>query len=178
MKIIKVLLLAVLAIIVIALIAALFVKKEYSVEREVVINKPKKEVFDYIKYVKNQDHFSKWNQMDPNMKKSYQGTDGTVGFIYAWDSDKEAGKGEQEIKNITEGERVDFELRFEKPMESTAPAYLITEQMTENQTRVKWGFKGTMPYPMNLMLVVMNFDEMIGNDLQTGLNNLKNVLEK
>ncbi len=31
---------------------------------------------------------------------------------------------------------------------------------------------------MNLMLVMMNMDEMLGEDLQDGLNNLKTTLEK
>jgi hypothetical protein len=35
-----------------------------------------------------------------------------------------------------------------------------------------------MPYPMNLMLLCMNMDKMIGKDLETGLTNLKGVLEK
>ena len=70
------------------MIAAIFVKREYSVEREVVINKPKQEVFEYVKLLKNQDNYSKWAMMDPKMKKEYTGTDGTVGFISAWDSVK------------------------------------------------------------------------------------------
>ena len=40
---------------------------------------------------------------DPNMKKSYSDIDGTVGFIYAWDGNKEAGKGEQESKTSSKG---------------------------------------------------------------------------
>jgi hypothetical protein len=35
-----------------------------------------------------------------------------------------------------------------------------------------------MPYPMNLMLPFMNMEQMLGKDLQDGLNNLKVVLEK
>jgi hypothetical protein len=36
-------------------------------------------------------------------EKGIRGTDGTVGFVYGWDSkNKNAGKGEQEIMNITE----------------------------------------------------------------------------
>jgi hypothetical protein len=31
---------------------------------------------------------------------------------------------------------------------------------------------------MNLMLVFMNMDKMLGQDLETGLNNLKRELEK
>jgi hypothetical protein len=117
--------------------------------------------------------------MDPNMKKSYRGTDGTVGFVSAWESKIDSvGVGEQEIKKIIEGERVDFELRFIKPFEATEPAFMTTEAVSESQTKVKWGFSGHMDYPMNLMMLFMDFEKMIGDDLQTGLNNLKTVLEK
>lgn len=179
MKIVKKILLGIIGIIVLLLIIALFVKKEYGVEREITINKPKQEVFDYLKMLKNQDNFSVWAKRDPNMKKEYRGTDGTVGFVSAWDSEnKHVGKGEQEIKNITEGERLDFELRFLKPFEATDNAFMTTEALSDNQTKVKWGFNGKMAYPMNLMLLFMNMDEMLGKDLQEGLNNLKAILEQ
>jgi len=55
---------------------------------------------------------------------------------------------------------------------------MSTEAVGGNQTKVKWGFNGKMPYPMNLMLLVMNMDKMLGDQLQTGLNNLKTILEK
>ncbi len=166
-------------LIAIPLIVALFVKKDYAVEKEIVINKPKTEVFDYIKFLKNQDNYSKWNRMDPNIKKTYRGTDGTVGFVSHWESEnEEVGWGEQEIKKITEGERIDFELRFIKPFEATEPAFMKTKTVSENQTKVTWGFNGHMNYPMNLMMLFMDFEKMIGDDLQTGLGELKTQLEK
>lgn len=179
MKIIKKILIAVVIIIAIPLIVALFTKKEYAVEREVIINKPKQEVFDYIKFVKNQDNYSVWAKMDPAMKKEYKGTDGTVGFISAWDSQiKDVGKGEQEIMKISDGERLDFELRFKVPFEATDNAYMTTKTIAENQTKVKWGFEGKMNYPMNFMLLFMDMEKMLGTDLAIGLTNLKQVLEK
>ncbi|PWV53505.1 SRPBCC family protein [Chitinophaga sp. S165] len=179
MKVLKKILLVIVVLVVILLIVAAFTKKRYAVEREIVINKPKQEVFDYVKLLKNQDNYSKWAMMDPAMKKTYTGTDGTVGFISAWESDKkDVGKGEQEIKKITEGERLDFELRFIKPFEATEHAYMLTEAASPASTKVKWGFDGHMNYPMNLMLLCMDFEKMIGDDLQTGLNNLKTNLEK
>jgi len=178
MKILKTVLIAVGILIVVPLIVALFVKTDYEVEREITIDKPKEEVFYYVKFLKNQDNYSKWVTMDPDMKKTYRGTDGTVGFVSAWESDnKDVGKGEQEIKKITEGERIDFELRFFEPFESTEPAYMTTESISENQTKVKWGFNGHMDYPMNIMMLFMDFEKMIGDDLDTGLKNLKSVLE-
>lgn len=161
------------------LLVALFVKKDYAVVREITISKTNQQVFEYIKYLKNQDNYSKWAMMDPAMTKTYTGTDGTVGFVSAWDSQNEnVGKGEQEIKGITEGERMDFELRFMKPMEATEHAYMTTTAVSENETKVTWGFDGHMNYPMNMMLLFMDFDKMIGDDLATGLTNLKTVLEK
>ena len=179
MKIVKRIFIILITLVIILLIVALFAKKDYDVEKEIVINKPRQEVFNYIKLLKNQNNYSKWATMDPGMKKESRGTDGTVGFVSAWDSDqKEVGKGEQEIKKITDGKRIDYELRFIKPFESTEQTYMATEAISENQTKVKWGFNGRMNYPMNLMLLCMNMEKMVGDDLQTGLNNLKNIVEK
>ncbi len=55
--------------------------------------------------------------MDPNLKKDFRGTDGTVVFVFAWHGNKQAGEGEQEIKSIREGERLDLEIRFVRPFE-------------------------------------------------------------
>jgi uncharacterized protein YndB with AHSA1/START domain len=178
MKIIKGVFIAIGFIIAALLIIGLFVKKEYQMERDVVINKPRQEVFDYLKYLKNQDNFSKWASMDPDMRTSYRGTDGKVGFVSAWESDdKNVGKGEQEITGIIDGERIDYELRFIEPFESTSQAYMITEDVSDFQTRVRWGFTGRMNYPMNLMLLFMDFEKMIGDDFDHGLENLKAILE-
>jgi hypothetical protein len=112
------------------------------------------------------------------MIKTYTGTDATVGFISAWDSkDEDVGKGAQEIKKITEGSRIDYELRFIKPFESTEQAYMITEAVSPAQTKVTWGFEGSMAYPTNITMLFMDFDKMIGADLATGLDKLKTVME-
>jgi hypothetical protein len=110
------------------------------------------------------------------MKKDFRGTDGTVGFVYAWDGNKEAGKGEQEIKNIKEGELVDVGVRFERPMAGVAYTPIITEGVAENQTRVRCGMKGKSKYPINFMNLFM--DGMLGKDLETSLTTLKGILEK
>ena len=86
--------------------------KEMVIEKNVSINKNINEVFSFLKQTKNQDQFSVWNMKDPGMKKSYSGPDGTKGFIYSWDSkDKNVGAGSQEIINIYEGSRIDYEFK-------------------------------------------------------------------
>ncbi len=174
-----IILLIIVIILALIFIIPLFTKKEYTIEREATINKPKFFVFNYIKQLKNQDNYSVWAKYDPNMKKEYKGVDGTVGFVAAWDSEnKKAGKGEQEITNVVEGEKIDTNLHFIKPFEGRCSAYMTTNATSENQTAVKWCFNGKMKYPMNIMLLFMNMEKAIGNDLTNGLSNLKTLLEK
>jgi hypothetical protein len=179
MHIALIILIVIASIIALMLIVALFLKKEYTIEREIVINKPKPLVFHYLKNIKNQDYFSKWVMTDPNMKKDFKGTDGTVGFVYAWDStNKQAGAGEQEIISIDEGNKIDIEVRFIRPFAGTAYTPFYTEALSPDQTKVIWGIKNKMKYPMNLMVALMNMEKMLGNDVEISLKNLKDILEK
>jgi uncharacterized protein YndB with AHSA1/START domain len=175
MKILKTILIVIAILVAIPLIAALIIDKDYSVEREVTINRPKEQVFGYVKMLKNQNEYSKWAMMEPTMKKEFRGTDGTVGFVSAWEG-KEVGKGEQEIKAIQEGENIDYEIRFKKPWESVAQAHMSTAAVGDNQTKVKWGFAGRSPYPWNFMNPFMG--GAVGKDLQTVLDNIKVVMDK
>jgi uncharacterized protein YndB with AHSA1/START domain len=155
-----------------------FLPKNYSVSRSITIQKPKSEVFDYLKLLKNQDNFSKWAKMDPYMTKEFRGEDGKVGFISIWESkNDDVGKGEQEIIAIQDGEKIEYELRFQKPFESTSKAYFLIESESEYTTKVTWGIEGKMSYPMNALLLVMNFDKMVGDDFEEGLLNLQKILD-
>lgn len=179
MGILKKILVVLILLLSIVLIAAYFMPKTYAVEREITINKPVDSVFNYVKYLKNQNQFSVWANIDPKMKSTYKGTDGTVGAISAWESNvKDVGVGEQEITKIIPGKRLEFALRFKKPMDDTAVGFLSTESVAGNQTKVKWGINGVIPYPMNIMLPMLKMDKMIGKDLQQGLENLKAQLEE
>lgn len=178
MKALKIVLLVVVSLVALVFIIPIFVNGNYAVEKQVQINQPKDVVFDYVKMLKNQDEFSMWAKMDPEMEKTFTGTDGTVGFISAWNSDSaDVGRGEQEIMKIDEGNRIDFELRFFEPWESTDQAYMSTESVNDSVTIAKWGFTGALTYPMKGMLLFMDMEEMLGAQLQEGLDNLKEILE-
>lgn len=99
-----------------------------KIEKSINVSRSPATVFDYLKYTRNQDSFSVWNMTDPLTKKEYKGTDGTVGFVYGWDStNKNVGAGEQETTGIEEGKRIVFALKFFRPMQNTGiSAFEIT----------------------------------------------------
>lgn len=158
------------------LLIAAFVRKGYSITRDIVVEKSVTDVFNYIKLAKNQDFYNKWVMVDPNMKKDFRGTDGTVGFVYAWNGNSQAGEGELEIKTIIEGVKVEQEIRFVRPFKAVSAGAMATEAVS-NGTKVSWSFSSEMKYPMNIMLL-LNLEKMLEKDLDISLTNLKKILEK
>jgi hypothetical protein len=177
MTIVFIILFILIALIGLILIVALFTGKDYSIQRDIIIERPVHDVFAYIKHLKNQDNYNKWVMADPNMKKDFRGTDGTTGFVYAWNGNAKAGEGEMEIKGLAENKNLDVEIRFVRPFAGIARAPLAVEP-AGNDTRVIWGMHSAMKYPMNIMLLFLNMDTMLGKDLEESLGNLKRILEK
>lgn len=167
----------VLAIVIVIIVLAIIAPKNYDVYRSISINKPLTEVFQYLKLLKNQDNWSPWAEKDPNMEKSFSGTDGEIGFISKWIGNKEVGEGEQEITGIVENEVIHSQLRFLKPFKSISDAYLKVKK-DDNGTKVTWGFSGKNKFPVSIMMLFMNMDKMVGKDFEYGLNKLQQILEK
>lgn len=171
----KKILLTIVSLVVFTLIAAAILPKDFKIEKSITIAKPKSEVFAYLLLMENGQKWEPWSKMDPEMKTESKGVDGTVGAIISWSGNSKVGVGEQEIKSVAENERIDFELRFQKPMKAINQAYLITEDVGENQTKVTWGMVGRTDFPMNLLCNLMH--GQVEKDFAAGLENLKMILE-
>jgi hypothetical protein len=166
-------------IVAVIILLMLVAPRKYNVQRSIVINRPIDEVFQYLKHLKNQDHWSPWKSRDPVMKQTYEGTDGTVGFVAKWESDKkDVGVGEQELKGLVENERIDTEIRFLKPWKTMSDGYLLVREIEPSVTEVIWGFSGTNSPPINVMMLFYNMDKSVGKDFDEGLAKLKRTLEK
>lgn len=163
-------------IIALLLILALFMKKEHYVQRSIVIRAPRQKVFDYIKLLRNQEHFNKWAKTDPNRIWEYTGTDGTVGFVIAWKGNKQAGEGAKEIMAIEEGKKIASQIRFIKPMAMVADIVMETESISDTETKVSMSNSGTINYPLNLMIPFA--EKNFPKDMDASLIILKEILEK
>ena len=172
-------LIIILSLVALILILAAFSPTHWSIKAETIINKSQSEVFDYIKILRNAEHFNKWVMTDPQLRKEYKGVDGTIGFVYCWESDmKQVGKGEQKILNIVASERIDYEIRFIKPFDGISKSSFILERVSESQTKVIWTFSSSNNYVMKVLHVLMNLKKALEKDLQISLTNLKTLLEK
>jgi len=172
MKILKYLFLSIVSLIVIAFLVALFIPKDFHAEGNVTINKPIYEVYDYVKLLKTQENYSEWFKMDPNLQKTYSGTDGTIGASIIWKSN-EVGDGKQVIKNLLPPNRVEIDLHLMSEDATPALHYYDLKALPDNQTQVKIAVDGTTPYPFNLMSLFFDMNEVFQKNAQ----NLKATIE-
>jgi uncharacterized protein YndB with AHSA1/START domain len=171
-------LISIAAIIALLLIVAALQSNSFAISRDIAINRPVEEVFEYIRHIRNMEHYNKWVMTDPNQKTSFTGTDGQTGFIYAWDSqNKNAGKGEQEIKQIVLNQKLQMEIRFEKPFKGVSEAIMATEPLTAGQTKVTYTFQGAKNFGMKIAHMLFGLEKILGKDLDTTMQRLKTQLE-
>lgn len=163
-------------VLVVTLVVFACLPKTFTVRREVTIDRPTQDVFDYLRNLRNQPDFSMWSQIDPRMEKTFRGTDGAVGSIYAWNStEKNVGIGELEVKALETNRRIELEIRFTKPFVSTDPTVIELESIAPGRTRISQSYFGKIPFPMNALCMVVS--KTIGDGMDTSLQNLKRLLE-
>lgn len=151
--------------------------KSYQVERKIIVSENIDTVFKSLCSLQEQQIWSPWANMDPNMKIEYKGTEGEVGSSSHWIGNKEVGEGEQEVLKIEPNSYIETELRFLKPFKSTSIGFLKVQKKDEG-TEVTWGFKGENKFPVTIMMVFMDMDKTIGKDFEKGLEKFKAYIEK
>jgi hypothetical protein len=173
---IKKILIVLLAIVAVVLIVAAFQPNTYRVERSVIIAAPASEVFPQVNDLHKAQVWSPWVKLDPNAKYTFEGPPSGVGAINAWAGNSNVGEGRQTIIESRPNELVRLKLEFFKPMagEATAEFNLKPEG---SGTLVTWSMSGPKNYMSKVMCMFMNMDKMIGGQFETGLANLKTVVE-
>ena len=177
MRLIKPILIVVAVIVALPLVIALFVSGDFNYEKSITINAPVETVWTYTSSLEGLDKWNPWDEKDPNMKKTREGTDGQVGASQSWESDKdEVGAGKQTIAKIEAPNYFETDIKFLTPYESEAKGYVSLKKVEEG-TEATWGFKSEMPYPFRIMKLFFDAEKQMGPEFEKGLNNLKSLAE-
>lgn len=144
------------------------------IERTTTIDAPIDFVWEHTNSLADMNAWSPWMDRDPDMTQAYEGEDGTVGAVYSWSSEKEdVGSGSQTISEISDNS-ITTHLVFEGMGE--ADASMVLEEK-DGMTLATWNYDQENPFPMNIIMMFIDMDEMLGPDYQQGVDNLKALVE-
>ncbi len=110
------------------------------------------------------------------MKRSYGAVASGKGATYAWNGNKDVGKGRMEIIEAAAPSKIVIKLDFFEPFEAHNTAEFAMSEK-DGMTTVTWAMYGPANFISKLMGVFFNMDKMIGADFEAGLVNLKKISE-
>jgi hypothetical protein len=148
----------------------------FRVERKTLIAAPPELIFPYLDDLHRWAAWSPWERMDPDMKRSYAGAVHGPGATYTWQGHHTVGSGRMTIIETKPDERVTLALDFLKPMASHSHV-VYRLRPAEQGTEVSWEMDGPNNFVGKFISVFADMDRLIGDEFDSGLANLKRLVE-
>jgi uncharacterized protein YndB with AHSA1/START domain len=149
-------------------------KDEFEVKRETTIAAPRQKVYDLIADFHRWTAWSPWEELDPDLQRTYSGADAGVGSVYEWSGNRKAGTGRMEISAAEPPSRVQIALQFLKPFKSSnTTTFELTEE--GGGTHVVWRMVGPKTFLTRVMGLFSSMDKMVGGDFEKGLAKLSDA---
>ncbi len=175
MKLIKKILLSLVAIIIVFLIVVATRPADFRVERSATIAASPAALFEQV----NDHHkFAVWNpwlKLDPNVKNTYSGPDSGVGAACSWDGNSDVGAGSATIIESKPGELVRQRMDWKRPMEGTSTVD-FTFKSEGDKTVVTWAMYGKNGFMGKMVSLFIDCDKMCGPQFEQGLADLGKVV--
>lgn len=164
------------ALVAVFLIVVALQPANYTVTRSQVIAAPPAVPFALVSDFKSWPLWSPWENVDPNMVRTFSGPEAAPGSKYSWLGNDQVGEGSMTITEVIPPELVKFDLNFVKPMPGLCPT---TFQFTPEGagTKVTWTMSGTKNFIAKGFCMFMDMDKMCGGMFEQGLAKMKSISE-
>jgi uncharacterized protein YndB with AHSA1/START domain len=158
------------------LVAAALQPDSFRIARSLAIKAPAERIYPLVADFHRWGGWSPYEKLDPAMKRTFGGPESGVGATYAWAGNGQAGAGTMRITEAEPPSRVVIDLAFTEPFQANNTA-TFTLAPEGDGTLVTWAMAGQSSFPFKVMGLFFDADQMIGQDFETGLANLKKLAE-
>jgi hypothetical protein len=149
----------------------------FRIERSITIQSTPEKIFPLINDLHQWESWSPWENIDPQIHRTYSGAPEAKGAIYEWSGDKNIGQGRMEITESVPSSNITIKLDFITPFEAhNFVDFVLTAQ--GNATLVTQAMYGSSPFMSKLMGLFFSMEKMVGEKYEEGLANLKSIAEK
>ncbi len=153
-------------------VLGLALSSDYNVKRSIEVNASPAEIHEIVGDLNQWSKWTPWQKNNPDTKIEVSEISTGVGASQKWIGGK---SGQLDITRSDIDYGVDYNLSFTG--EGTLTKSSITYTSSGNVTVVSWNMIGEMPVPVVGAYIALIMDEMSGPTLETGLQNLKSVIE-
>jgi hypothetical protein len=156
--------------------AAVTQPNTFRVQRAMTINAPADRLVGILSDLRRGAEWSPYEKKDPAMKKTFSGPASGPGAKLEWDGNGDVGAGSLTVADVSPS-KITLNLAMTRPMNANnVVEYTFAPQ--GNATTMTWAMHGPMPLISKVICVFMNFDKMIGADMERGLKDLKTLAER
>lgn len=148
----------------------------YTVERSTSVGAPPADVYPLIADFRRWRSWSPWEDVDPELRRTYSGPDSGVGATYAWSGNRKAGQGRMEVVEATEPSRVRIDLVFEKPFKARNDT-VFSIRPEGDGSHVTWSMTGRKTLVTKVMGLFTSMEKFLGPDFEKGLARLRTTAE-
>ncbi len=152
-------------------------KKEFDISRTVIINRPKEEVFNFVRQLKKEPLWMPWFEKDYRGILKFKGDDGKPEALLYWKGHKFFYEGTQKINKLNQGRIMETRILVVKPFTLALLEYKGLKEIDENKTKIVWGIRGSLAFPFSVISLIHPVDKAFGKDLESGLKRIKSILE-
>lgn len=149
----------------------------FAVERSTTIAAPADRLFPLINDLRAFNTWNPYARKDPAMQSRYSGPAAGGGAALDFHGNKDVGRGRITITGSKAPSEVTMQLDMFEPFEGHNTV-VFTLAPDGAGTRVTWAMHGPSAFITKLMGLFFNMDQMIGQDFESGLANLRQLAEK
>lgn len=156
-----------------------WVKKEFDRSRTVLINKPKAEVYGYIRQLQLQPNWLPWFESRTGVILKFKGEEGKEGATLYWRMQHKyfEEEGIERITKIKPGMVLETQFFFLKPHKTYFESYMAVKELDDERTKLLWGIRGTHRFPASVLSMFFDFNGRLEQHIEEGLENIKFNLE-
>jgi hypothetical protein len=150
---------------------------KYHVERSTKIAAPADLIFAEVNDFQTFSAWSPWAKRDPAMTTTISTPSSGVGASYAWQGNKQVGKGKMTFTESTAPTHTRERLEFLEPFASVADVAFDIKPEGGSASSVTWSMDGKANFIGKAFGLFMSMDKAVGKDFEEGLGNLKRIVE-
>ncbi|MGB0932002.1 MAG: SRPBCC family protein [Chitinophagales bacterium] len=149
----------------------------YEVKRDIAIKSNSEGIYPYLSDLKKWQDWTAWSKKeDPSLEIHYEGSETGQGAKQIWNG-KKMGDGELTLTESNPGDGVYYVMKMSEGNVQMKGS-IVFRPIDPTNTKVVWTVSGELGNNPIFRYFGFLMENMLANDLETGLKSLKGMVEK